>query len=290
MTRTIQTGRLSIASYSSHAIGLCLTVFLASVSLAQDAGLSLDIRLTKTVFVECEEIPVQSVLSNKSTTEAAVEEPFGLGLVVTFDVYKLEEEGKELYIKRQLVGAGRPAWSPHTLQLQPTSSAASSYDLLHHYGRLAPGKYKIRGVYHAKDYASEDFDNPKFQVLSRYVEFQVTAPQGRTLEALKLLGQSDSEEIALKIVRDYLDSPYVIDARRSLITMFHARKDRDRVIEQCEAILAANPTPMRRSLTLFEEGMQYYYKGDKATAAEKMKASGLQNGEAQAAEWLATTE
>ena len=265
------------------------TVCLGKAPAQEASSLSLSIHLYKSDYIQGEEITIQSTLTNKGQTEMVVKKPSGLGMIVTFDIYQVGEDGKEIYIRRGVRG-GPPGWSPHAVRLQPGVSAGSSYDLVRHYpGWFQPGKYKIRGVYHLKGFTSGDFDNPEFQVLSPYVNFEVVAPKGKMLEAFKLLGAvvRGSEEMSLKLLREYPDSPYVIQARLALKRVYYQRKDFDRYIQQGDAILASNPSPMRRALTLYGQGLDYYRKKDFKTAIEKMKASGLRAAEAKAEKWKA---
>ncbi len=151
-----------------------LTILIVSMSVRagnSEQNLSYTISLNKSSYLPLEPIIIISKLKNTGINTIEVNEPSGMAFVVTYDLYKVDPNGRQK-VGSRIQGRGRPAWTAQKFILKPNDTGESSCELdlqIRYVRRLGSGNdfdppglkygdYILKATYHLGDYGTPSYE------------------------------------------------------------------------------------------------------------------------------------
>lgn len=164
--------------YRKRIITMMILLVTSVSSQAENDGknLSYSIALNKNNYLSLEPIIIISRLKNIITEPIEVNEPSGNAYVVTYDLYRIDPNGRQ-EVGLRVMGGGGPAWNAQIFILKPNEECESSCELqwqiqgkVKNPPGLQVGEYIIKATYHFGRYGTQKYRD---KVLSSEATFQI---------------------------------------------------------------------------------------------------------------------
>ncbi len=160
-------------------IMILMVTYASSQAASSLKNLSYSISPNKDSYLPLEPIIIISKLKNIGTETIEVNEPSGTAFVVTYDLYKVDPNGRQK-IGSIVVIEGGPLWSAQTFTLKPNEECESSCELqwqirgvVKNPPGLQVGQYIVKASYHFGRYESQEYrsniliSEATFQIIER---------------------------------------------------------------------------------------------------------------------------
>ncbi len=259
-------------------IGVLLIFSVPLQSANINKSLSYTISLNKTNYLPLEPIIVVSKLKNIGTEPIEVNEPSGTAFVVTYDLYKIDPNGRQ-EVGPRVMGGGGPLWSAQTLTLKPNEECESSCELqwqIHGKVKNPPGlqdgQYIIKAYYHFGKYGTQEY---KRNILSSETSFQIITRNASLDEEYNELIKSLTEEMVSgkpvynvriskleAFIKKYPNSPYQQLALDTLSIDLNYIKDYTKMASYYRAELKSIMSSGRKERTFYGAASSLLLSGD----------------------------